>query len=181
MFRLTIPDFIGGSVLLLLLAAGSIVGAQEAAKSAPRKLSSQEAIEQALDVKCSCDFDKTPLSEVVAFLARQRKINFIIDRRALDEIGIDPIETSVTLKVSDIPLRSLLSLALERHDLAWTLLIWSSRATVEAAVVATATISRPTASISIRCSKPSRRPFSPSHGKTMEATVRSMDLQIGRS
>ena len=121
MFRLTIPGFIGGSLLLLWLAAGSIVGAQEAAKSAPRKLSSQEAIEQALNVKCSCDFDKTPLSEVVAFLARQRKINFIIDRRALDEIGIDPIETSVTLKVSDIPFRSLLSLALERHDLAWTI------------------------------------------------------------
>ena len=121
MFRLTIPGFIGGSVLLLLLAAGSIVRAQEAAKSAPGKLSSQEAIEQALNVKCSCDFDKTPLSEVVAFLARQRKINFIIDRRALDEIGIDPIETSVTLKVSDIPFRSLLSLALERHDLAWTI------------------------------------------------------------
>jgi hypothetical protein len=73
MFKSTILYSMGCAALLLSLVSGSPAFAQDAAKPASAKPSSQEAIEAALEIKSSCDFDDIPLSEVVAFFAQQKK------------------------------------------------------------------------------------------------------------
>ena len=73
-----------------------------------------------LDQRCDLDFEETSLQDVMDFLSEKFKINIEIDTRALQDIGV-AADTSITIHVKDISLRSALRLMLNRHDLTWVI------------------------------------------------------------
>jgi len=75
-------------------------------------------IERALESKIKLDFKETPLAQVAAFLRDECNLNVSLDKKALVEMGLDA-DTAVTFKVSDIPLRSALTMLLRDLDLVW--------------------------------------------------------------
>lgn len=79
----------------------------------------QKRIEQALDSVVTFDFNEAPLAEVVAFLVEDRGIPILIDKKALDDVGLSG-DTPVTLAVRDMTMRSALRLVLRPLDLGFT-------------------------------------------------------------
>jgi hypothetical protein len=77
-----------------------------------------QKIEEALDAVAEVEFQETPLSEVVAFLQATYKIPIIIDKRALDDVGLGS-DTPVTMSLRGISLRSLLELMLRELQLTY--------------------------------------------------------------
>ena len=68
----------------------------------------------------SCDFQKTPLADVAAFIREKAGIGVVLDRRSLEDVGLGP-DTPVTFRVSGITLRSALRLMLRDLDLTFVL------------------------------------------------------------
>jgi len=78
----------------------------------------EEKIFTALNADTQIDFIETPLSDVVTFLEDYHKIQIEIDRKALEEVGLDT-NTPVTRNLSGISLRSALRLLLRDMDLTY--------------------------------------------------------------
>lgn len=72
-----------------------------------------QQIEQRIE---EVDFDRAPLSDLVAFLSEVAKIRIRVDETALDEEGWD-MDAPVSLKVENQSLRTILKLALKPLDL----------------------------------------------------------------
>ncbi len=87
-------------------------------ESRPPWHEAEEAIRRALARPISVDFDQTPLDEAAAFLEKSCGTAVLLDLLALDEHGIKP-DVPVSLRVSDITLRSVLRLALREHYLTY--------------------------------------------------------------
>jgi hypothetical protein len=89
-----------------------------AAKETPPapSLSPRQKIEQALDKQISIDFIEAPLSDVVAFLRDQLKIDIQIDLKALQDAGAG-LDTPATRTLNGITARSALRHLLGSLDL----------------------------------------------------------------
>ncbi|MGB7345911.1 MAG: hypothetical protein WBD20_16965 [Pirellulaceae bacterium] len=75
-------------------------------------------IAAAMDKKLAIDFDDTPLDEAIAKLSDETGIDMVVDRRALEEIGLTP-DTPVTCSLKSVSLRSALRLMLRELDLTY--------------------------------------------------------------
>lgn len=97
--------------LMLSVSLSAVTRADEDAKpttmKAPAADAWREAVEAALSQKHSFDFREVPLREAVASLQQQAAISIRLVDRALVDAGVDS-DTPVTLKVKDLPLRSVL-------------------------------------------------------------------------
>lgn len=80
-----------------------------------------EALEAALLKRVSLDVDGVSLTELAADLTNNYGVSTVINTRALDDVGLEPSNSSVSLKAKDITLRSALRLMLSEHDLTWVL------------------------------------------------------------
>lgn len=85
----------------------------------PADAAAEQAIAKALAGKISLEFEETPLIDVVAHLREVAKINILLDHRGLEDVGISS-DTPVSLRVSEVTLRSALELLFDERDLAWT-------------------------------------------------------------
>ena len=81
--------------------------------------SAEERIEKALADKSTAEFIETPLADVVSYFKEIHKINILVDRKALDDVGIGT-DTPVTFNLSGVSLRSVLNLILRDLELTWT-------------------------------------------------------------
>ncbi len=77
-------------------------------------------IQTAMETPISCDFKDTTLSDVLKKLAASTGIPLILDKRGLDEVGIDT-NIAVTLKTKRVPFRFALRRILSLYDLSWTI------------------------------------------------------------
>jgi hypothetical protein len=77
-------------------------------------------IEQALDAAAEFEFNATPLQEVTQFLAETYQIPVLIDRRALDDVGMGS-DTPVTISLKGVSLRSALHHLLHEFDLTYVI------------------------------------------------------------
>jgi hypothetical protein len=66
------------------------------------------------------EFNEAPLSEVVDFLKSAQEIPIVINKAALDDVGLGT-DTPVTISISGVSLRSALDLMLESLDLDFTI------------------------------------------------------------
>jgi hypothetical protein len=80
-----------------------------------------EALEAALLKRVSLKLDRVSLVELAADLTNNYGVSTVLNARALDDIGLDPSKTLVSLKAKEITLRSALRLMLSEHDLTWVL------------------------------------------------------------
>ncbi len=70
------------------------------------------------DRRATLEFVDTPLVEVIEFLESFTKIDFDLDRVALEEEGVTP-DTPVTFRVNDVSLESAINLMLRPLNLSW--------------------------------------------------------------
>ncbi|MCO6458810.1 MAG: hypothetical protein J5I93_26180 [Pirellulaceae bacterium] len=91
----------------------------------------------ALDVKVELDAIETPLADVVEFLADVAKVNIVMDRRALNDAGLDT-GLPVTARSAGLPLSVTLDRVLRPLDLTWQVrdevLLITTREAAEAAL-----------------------------------------------
>ena len=78
------------------------------------------AIEDALSSTTQFEFTETPLQEVIDTLKERHKIEIQIDSKALTDVGIGS-DTSVTVNLKGVSLRSALNLMLKELNLTWTI------------------------------------------------------------
>ena len=87
------------------------------------ELSKEDLIAQALDHRVTVDVNGAALSDILIYLAdllpAERKMSIVLDRRNLEEAGID-LGRAVSLKVNAIRLRSALGLILADAGIDWT-------------------------------------------------------------
>lgn len=88
------------------------------AKLGTKQPSSVENIAAALSAKSMAEFVDTPLSDVVEFLQDIHDIPIVLDRIALDDVGIGS-DTPVTCAARDLSLEKLLDRILGELDLTW--------------------------------------------------------------
>lgn len=75
-------------------------------------------IRAALDDETSQTFVESPLMDAVAQISETHDIPIVIDRRALEEVGLTP-DTPVSLSLKNVTLRSFLRLMLREWDLTY--------------------------------------------------------------
>jgi len=78
----------------------------------------EEEIQRQLTRPVSIDFDNAPLSDVVDFLRNFTGVNIVLDNRAMEDVGVTP-DTTVTLKLNEVSLKSTLKLLLGQLELAY--------------------------------------------------------------
>jgi len=112
----------GGVVgnLLVALALAVLWGEISSLAAADQQPADREpVVQKALDAPTTFEFIETPLTDVVDFLRASHKVTFQIDRKALQDVGIDP-QTPVTRTLKRIRLRSALRLLLRDVGLTFT-------------------------------------------------------------
>jgi type II secretory pathway component GspD/PulD (secretin) len=86
-----------------------------------KKETAAESINKALDKTITVDFANQPLQEAIAKLAEQTKLNFIIDRGTIQQMGIAPEQAVVTGKLENVKLRSGLRRILSQYNLGYAI------------------------------------------------------------
>jgi len=81
----------------------------------------QARIERALARKTECECPGTSLTEAVRVLADLHRIPILLDRKALEDAGLDPQRTRIVLSIRGITLESALNLMLRQVDVTWTI------------------------------------------------------------
>ena len=71
-----------------------------------------------LDMPTALKFEETPLKDVAQAIMQQHSFTILIDRRALDDVGLGG-DTPVTFEVSDVTLGAALKLMLKQLDLTY--------------------------------------------------------------
>lgn len=94
------------------------VGSSHPAKTRPDGLSSNDRIRATLDDATAFSFVELPLQEAARFIGEQHDIPVILNRRALEEIGIDT-DAPITLSLQNVSLRSALRLMLRDLELTY--------------------------------------------------------------
>ncbi len=82
--------------------------------------SGKEVIEEELARPTTFDFRETPLQDIVDFLRAKHKINIVLDKKALDNVGIGA-DTPINCHLANVPLEPALNLMLRQLDLTWTI------------------------------------------------------------
>jgi hypothetical protein len=84
----------------------------------PREEAAWQSINRGLETVVTFRFSETPLDEAAKKLLDQAGISFIIDRKALDDFGIDS-NTPISLELRQVTARSFLTTMLEESELTW--------------------------------------------------------------
>jgi hypothetical protein len=80
-----------------------------------------EKLRRDLDRVISLELDQQPLHLAVNQLHEQTKINFVLDRFTLGQMNVDPEQTTVTLRLKDVKLRSALRTLLTPYNLSFAI------------------------------------------------------------
>jgi hypothetical protein len=78
----------------------------------------EQAIRQAFKMKSDYEFKETPLEDVAKALTKLTKVPFVLDTKALADVGFAS-DIPITFSVHGISVRSALRLMLKQHGLTW--------------------------------------------------------------
>jgi len=78
----------------------------------------EQRINRVLQDKTTFEFEEQSLQEVVIYLQDRHEITIILDKKALDDEGLDP-ETPITFSVKNVSLRAALRQMLHDYDLTY--------------------------------------------------------------
>ena len=84
----------------------------------PRALRSEAAIRKALEATADLDFTKTPLDDIMGAIGDFTKIDIVLDKKALADIGM-PSDLPMTVSLRGISVRAALDLILRNLNLTW--------------------------------------------------------------
>jgi hypothetical protein len=97
--------------------AASPPSADAQAKSA----SPADKIRKALDQTLTLDVNEQPLQLAINQLREQTKINFVLDRFVMQQMGMDPDSAQVTVKLKDVKARTALRMILSPYNLSYAI------------------------------------------------------------
>jgi hypothetical protein len=111
----------------LLAAAAALLWAAAAtaaptSEAKPKPASPAEKIRQDLDQSVTLDITEQPLNLAVQQLKEQTKINFVLDTFTLQQMGIDPQQMPVTVKLKDVKLRTALRTIFDPYNLSYAVI-----------------------------------------------------------
>jgi hypothetical protein len=115
----------GGLALALCVAAGDAQLASAAPvdpESKDKASSPAEKIRQALDQPISLDIAEQPLTQALNKIREQTKINFVVDRMFIQQMGYDPEQMPVSAKLKDAKARTCLRTVLSPYNLGYAII-----------------------------------------------------------
>jgi hypothetical protein len=104
-----------------------VLEARLPAPAAPRPADKADAASPAdklrkeLDRAITIEFDQQPLHLAINQLHEQTKVNFVLDRFTLGQMNVDPEQTTVSLQLKDVKLRSVLRTLLSPYNLSFAI------------------------------------------------------------
>jgi type II secretory pathway component GspD/PulD (secretin) len=106
--------------LLLSVAMGSVafLSAEPDTKPPP----TVAKVRKALDEPMTLEMADQPLSAALNKIREQTKLNFVVDRLTLQQNGIDPEQTQVSVKLKEVKARSCLRAVLSPHNLGYAII-----------------------------------------------------------
>jgi type II secretory pathway component GspD/PulD (secretin) len=90
--------------------------------SKPKPDSQAQVIHKALEQTISVEFANSALQDAFAKLTDQTKLNFVLDRGSMQQIGIAPEQSLVTIKLDKAPLRVALRRLLSQYNLGYAVI-----------------------------------------------------------
>jgi type II secretory pathway component GspD/PulD (secretin) len=88
----------------------------------PKPESQSQAIQKLLEQPVSVEFANSALQDAFAKLADLTKLNFVLDRGSMQQIGIVPEQSLVTLKLDKAPVRVALRRLLSQYNLGYAVI-----------------------------------------------------------
>jgi hypothetical protein len=80
-----------------------------------------DKIRKALDQTLTIDVNEQPLPLAINQLREQTKINFVLDRFVMQQMGMDPDSAQVTIKLKDVKARTALRMILSPYNLSYAI------------------------------------------------------------
>jgi hypothetical protein len=111
-----------GLAVALCLASGFATAAPAAPDSKDKAAGSADKIRQALDQPIALEISEQPLSAALAKIREQTKVNFVVDKMLLQQMGMDPDQLPVTLKIKDAKARTCLRSILSPYNLGYAII-----------------------------------------------------------
>ncbi len=111
-----------GLAVALCLGSGLATAAPAAPDSKDKAAGSADKIRQALDQPITLDINEQPLSAALAKIREQTKVNFVVDKLLLQQMGMDPDQVTVTLKLKDAKARTCLRSILSPYNLGYAII-----------------------------------------------------------
>jgi hypothetical protein len=117
LFRLSLAVLFQASMLCAAASDG-----EKPADPKTKPESPAQTIAKALDQPISVEFANAALQDAVAKLTDQTKLNFVLDRASMQQLGIVPEQSLVTIKVEKVPLRVGLRRLLSQYNLGYAVI-----------------------------------------------------------
>jgi type II secretory pathway component GspD/PulD (secretin) len=80
---------------------------------------SPDAARKALDQTVTLDFGETPLAAALAQIAEKTKVQVVLDRTSIQQLGLDPNDMPVSARLKDVKLKAGLRTVLAHYNLAY--------------------------------------------------------------
>jgi hypothetical protein len=120
--RLVVVRRAGLLAALVVLFGAAVAVAAPTTEAKPKPTSPADKIRQDLDQLVTLDISEQPLNLAVNQLREQTKINFVLDKFTLAQLGIDPEQMPVTVKLKDVKLRTALRTIFGPYNLSYAIL-----------------------------------------------------------
>jgi hypothetical protein len=111
-----------GLALAWALTPPALAAAPATPETKAKADSPSEKIKKALDQTISLDITEQPLHLAINQLREQTKINFVLDRFTIQQMGIDPESAQVTVKLKDVKARTALRMILNSYNLSFAII-----------------------------------------------------------
>jgi hypothetical protein len=108
-----------GLALILALSPGRLAAAPDAKETT---VGPAEKIKKQLDQTTTLEISDQPLSLALNQIREQTKINFVIDRFTIQQMGMDPEQMPVSAKLKDVKVRSALRSVLSPYNLGYAII-----------------------------------------------------------
>ncbi|SRR6266851_7582513 len=110
------------SFLALISLSANLPAMDGPKDSKPKPDSQAQVIHKALEQPISVEFANSALQDAFAKLTDQTKLNFVLDRGSMQQIGIAPEQSLVTIKLDKAPLRVALRRLLSQYNLGYAVI-----------------------------------------------------------
>jgi hypothetical protein len=111
-----------GLALTLALTPAALLAAPVAPDNKDKTASPAEKIKKQLDQNISLEITEQPLTLALNQIREQTKINFVIDKWTIQQMGLDPEQMPVNVKLKDVKVRTALRSVLSPYNLGYAII-----------------------------------------------------------
>ncbi len=113
---------LAAGIVLALTLTRPALAAPAAPESKEKTAGSAETLRKALDQNITLEITEQPLTTVLNKIREQTKINFVVDKMLIQQMGYDPDQMPVSVKLKDAKVRSCLRSVLSPYNLGYAII-----------------------------------------------------------